>query len=196
MMVTPVKARREFLRFGCAAALTVGHRPVSALTRRVGRTQIQVVPPAYVRAATSAQVPARLLYAIALQESAMAFGDQVLPWPWTLCVRGTPLRYATYRDAVRCLAYAVEHGIRNVDCGPMQINWNYHSEKLGTYEQALDAYRNLAIGAFILSQQYAKTQDWHKATGAYHNMADAARAINYANGVFARLPNVALETTT
>jgi hypothetical protein len=146
------------------------------------------VPPAYRAAALAAKVPPRLLYGIALQESAMAFGDHVLPWLWTLNIRGTPHRYATYTDAVHALAQSVTvQKIRNVDCGPMQVNWGYHADKLLSFERALEAHVNLAVGADILAGHYRETSDWHRATGRYHNAVDQVRARTYANGVFARV---------
>ena len=78
-------------------------------------------------AAVRAGIPPRLLYGVALQESAMLWGEKVLPWLWTLNVRGTPHRYATYDDGVRALTnWVTVQKVRNVDCGPMQINWRWH----------------------------------------------------------------------
>jgi len=135
-----------------------------------------------------AQVPPRLLYGIALQESAMLWGEKVLPWLWTLNVQGTPHRYATYADSVRALDHYVHvRRIRNVDCGPMQVNWRWHSDKLGTVARAMDARYNLAVGASILSRHHRDTGDWFVATGRYHHETDTARATDYARRVFARV---------
>ncbi len=178
-----VASRRRFLGGVLLAGLSL---PSLARSKRV--SLLTVVPPAYRAAAVTARVPPRLLYGIALQESAMAFGDHVLPWLWTLNIRGTPHRYATYKDAVLALTQTVTlKKIRNVDCGPMQVNWGYHAEQLLTFERALDAHINLAVGANILAGHFRETNDWHRATGRYHNPGDAVRARRYLDGVFARV---------
>lgn len=126
----------------------------------------------------------------------MLFGERLLPWLWTLNIRGVPHRYATYRDAVAALSNAVtRRGIRNVDCGPMQINWRWHSDKLRTFELALEANYNLAVGAQILAGHFVDTNDWHAATGLYHNQVDKTRSRRYADAVFARLPRIAEAAT-
>ena len=181
-----IASRRRFLGGVLLAGLSLPSVSTLARTRRV--PLLTVVPPAYRDAAVAARIPPRLLYGIALQESAMAFGDHVLPWLWTLNIRGTPHRYATYKDAVLALTQTVTHQkIRNVDCGPMQVNWGYHAEQLLTFERALDAHINLAVGATILAGHFRATNDWHKATGRYHNPGDSVRARRYADGVFARV---------
>jgi hypothetical protein len=181
--LAPCPTRRRLIGRALLVALCA---PGLAQARRL--PVLRVVPPAYHAAATTARVPSRLLYAIALQESAMAFGDHVLPWLWTLNIRGTPHRYATYPDAVRALTNTVTvRGIRNVDCGPMQVNWGYHAALLGTFARALDARANLAAGADILAGHFRRSGDWYRATGRYHNEADTQRARVYADQVFARL---------
>lgn len=177
--------RRRFL-VGGALALVAG--PLFARSRA---TVLREVPPAYRAAALAARVPPRLLYAIALQESAMAFGQHVLPWLWTLNIRGTPHRYASAGDAVRALTRTVTvKRIRNVNCGPMQVNWGYHYDKLGSFDRALDPYHNLAVGAAILSAHYRDCGDWFVAAGRYHNQVDLVRSRHYAQRVFARLPGL------
>jgi hypothetical protein len=164
---------------------------VPALARRGTAHLVDTVPAAYTTAAARAQVPARLLYGIALQESAMLWGEKVLPWLWTLNVQGTPHRYATYKDSVRALNHVVHvRGVRNVDCGPMQVNWRWHSDQLGSVSAAMDARHNLAVGASILARHFRETKDWFIATGRYHNEADRSRAQQYARSVYERLPRL------
>jgi soluble lytic murein transglycosylase-like protein len=177
--------RRRFL-VGAALALVAG-----PLLARPRATLLREVPPAYRGAALDARVPPRLLYAIALQESAMAFGPQVLPWPWTLNIQGTPHRYPSGTDAVGALTRTVTvKRIRNVDCGPMQVNWGYHADKLGSFERALEPRNNLAVGAAILAGHYRECGDWFIATGRYHNPVDPVRSRTYARRVFARLASL------
>lgn len=186
--VANVRTRRAFL---CAAASSVLVMAAPAVAKPRRAQVLRVVPPAYHAAAIRAGIPPKVLYGVALQESAMLWGEHVLPWLWTLNVRGTPHRYATYDDGVRALTHWVTvQRISNVDCGPMQINWRWHGDKLQSFAKALDAHYNLAVGASILASLYRDSGNWFVAIGRYHNPTDVARATNYAQGVFRRIESL------
>lgn len=135
-------------------------------------------------------VPPIVLYGVALQESAKLFGPFSLPWPWTLNVRGEPMRYPSYAAAVAGMHSFIAAGVRNIDTCLMQVNWGYHSDKLLTVERALNPYPNIAVGAQILRRHHADTHNWYSAVGRYHSPADAARAANYAALVYRRISQV------
>lgn len=89
----------------CASAmllLTTGGWALAALAR-------EVPPPAYQLAAHRADVPAAVLYAVALQESGAMLRGRLVPWPWTLNVAGSPQRYATRAEACAGLHRALAH---------------------------------------------------------------------------------------
>ncbi len=149
-------------------------------------------PTAYVVTAAAVGVPAWLLFGVALQESLLAFGRNTLPYPWTLCVRGRGERHASYEQTLAALRRHVGRGISNVDCGAMQVNWGAHSDKLGSFENALDPYPNLRVGATILRGHYVATGNWHRAIGLYHTGSTGTperrqRARTYADNVLGRL---------
>lgn len=135
-------------------------------------------------------VPPLILYGVALQESAKLYGPHALPWPWTLNVRGTPMRLTNYAQAVDALQHFIDSGVRNVDAGLMQVNWGYHADKLVAPSLALDPYPNIAVGARILRGHFASCGDWFTAVGRYHSPADARRAQNYATLVYRRIAKV------
>jgi hypothetical protein len=135
-------------------------------------------------------VPPLVLYGVALQESARLFGPHALPWPWTLNVRGKPMRYASYPAAVAALGGFIAAGVRNVDTGLMQVNWGCHADKLVEPARALDPYPNLAVGAQILRGHFAAARDWYAAVGRYHAPADPARAADYAALVYRYMAQV------
>ena len=152
----------------------------------------QKPPTAYQLTSQRSGVPAWLLFAVALQESQLAFGRETLPWPWTLCVRGRGERHGSYEQTLARLKRCVRDGITNVDCGAMQVNWHWHQDKLRSFELALDPYPNLAVGAGILRSYYTDSGNWFQAVGLYHtgSLAEPAqrdRAARYASGVFSRL---------
>lgn len=151
------------------------------------------LPPGYEAMGRRAGVPPLVLYGVALQESKLLCGPHALPYPWTLCVAGEPRRFAGHAAAAADLRRCVTAGIRNVDCGSMQVNWAWHADKLGSFERALDPYPNLAVGAFILRSLYAG--DWFKAVGEYHTgpartPEQQQRGERYAAAVFARIATI------
>lgn len=120
----------------------------------------------------------------------MVWKTVALPWPWTLNVRAVPRRYTSYAESVADLRQVLAQGVRNVDCGAMQVNWRYHSEKLRTPTLALDPWHNLTVAASILLERRASASNWFDAVGAYHNQADQGRATHYARSVFAHIARI------
>lgn len=108
------------------------------------------------------------MYSVALQESQVTFGRTAVPYPWTLCVRGRGERHRDIQSARTALRRYLDAGVTNVDCGPMQVNWHWHNDKLQTVERALDPYANLDVGARILSDLRRSTGDWRMAVQLYH----------------------------
>ena len=140
-----------------------------------------------------------LIYGVALQESKMKFGQRTLPYPWTLCVAGSAKRFGSYDATLKALRHYVEEkGIRNVDCGAMQVNWRWHKDKLTSFEKALDPYPNLFVGTTILREHYNKHGSWMRAAALYHTGSDAdaatiARGRRYSTDVFNRLGRMGLD---
>jgi soluble lytic murein transglycosylase-like protein len=178
--------RRLLIGLGC---LATGHASMARPSRAPA-----AIPPAYSMAAREAGVPPAVLYGVALQESSFLFnhagGRHALPWPWTLNVAGRPARLATRPQAEERLHAVLRSGIRNVDVGPMQINWRYHQDRLGSVRRALDPYWNLRVGAELLAMHYAASREWPVAVGRYHAPSDSRRAARYASQVFDRLRRI------
>ncbi len=149
-------------------------------------------PRAYVRTGQRHGVAPWLLFGVALQESMLKFGERTLPYSWTLCVRGKGMRFADYAQTLAALQGFVQARVTNVDCGAMQVNWHWHSDKLVSVERALDPYPNLAVGARILRAHYEDRRDWRRAIALYHTGSDAsaetrARGERYASQTLTRL---------
>lgn len=173
------------LRFVSAALLlATGGWSLAALAR-------EVPPPAYQLAARRADVPARVLYAVALQESGTRLRGRLIPWPWTLNVAGAPQRYATLADACAGLHRALAHTpAKRIDAGLGQINLGYHTHRYTQACELLDPYRNLAIAAEILREQHTPGEDWLLAIGRYHRPAGGAPAARYLRSVHRHLTRV------
>ncbi len=179
-------SRRDVLR----AVFAAGAAPLVGTGHAASGVRYPPIPPAYAAAARAMRVPARVLYGVALQESVMKYGRRHLPYPWTLNVEMVPERFDTYGEAVARLDALIRRGVRNIDCGAMQVNWRWHKDKLGSPKLALNPWRNLDIGARILAERFAETPDWFTAVGRYHSPGDAARARRYAQRVFSRIERI------
>lgn len=155
------------------------------------QTIVAGVPPAYEVAAHAAHVPASLLYAIALQESGMAWAGQFVPWPWTLNVAGQPYRLLNHREACRVLTRELKRNPRTrIDIGLAQVNLGYQGHRVSAPCQLLDPYRNLAIAAQILREHAADGADWITVAGRYHRPAGGSHAIRYRESIVRRLVTI------
>lgn len=145
-------------------------------------------PPAYVWAARTTGVPTSVLYAIALQESGMAVRGRFVPWPWTLHVAGTALRFQTSRAACSALRQAlIETAPTRIDVGLMQLNVGFQGHRVNDVCQLLDPYRNLRLGGVILREQRAHGADWGTAIARYHRPGGGEPALRYRRRVEERL---------
>lgn len=171
----------------CASAvllLTTGGWALTALAR-------EVPPPAYQLAAHRADVPAAVLYAVALQESGAMLRGRLIPWPWTLNVAGRAERYATRAEACAGIRRALARTPANrIDAGLGQVNLGYHAHRYAHPCDLLDPYRNLAIAAEILQEQHTPDEDWLVAIGRYHRPAGGAPAARYRRSVHQHLTRV------
>ncbi|TNB81562.1 lytic transglycosylase domain-containing protein [Pseudomonas sp. Fig-3] len=158
------------------------HRLILALAL-TGVTVVQadvLPPPAYQLAAARAGIPVSVLFAIALQESGIPLRGHLMPWPWTLNVAGTPLRFASRDEA--CATLRVEltrHDPKRIDVGLGQTNLGYHPDRYPSACDALDPRANLAVTAELLREHYVNTGDWVVAAGRYHRPAGGVPAARY-----------------
>ncbi len=184
--------RREFLAKAASAIVLLAAPAVAQAGNKAGRMRrtYPPIPPAYRQVAQTLGLPATILYGVAIQESVMAWRSVAPPWPWTLNVRAEPRRYTTYNEAVADLRRVLAQGVRNVDCGAMQVNWHYHAEKLRSPALALDPWHNLTVAGSILRERRATTANWFEAVGAYHHPTDRRRAERYARSVFAHIARI------
>jgi hypothetical protein len=144
----------------------------------------QVVPSAYERAARWEGVPARLLFALALQESGLPLHGRLIPWPWTLNIDGVAQRYANRWDACAALRRALQRQpATGADVGLGQINVRYHGARVSQPCELLEPYRNLALTAAILREQHRAGEDWLLAVGRYHRPAGGTAAARYQRSV-------------
>jgi len=139
------------------------------------------VPAGYRSVAAEQNVPASILYAVALAESGTVVdaSRNIRPWPWTLNVSGQGRFFPSRRAASEVLDAELAAGHDSVDIGLMQVNWRYHKARLASPTRALDPYHNLRVAAGILRGCYQRRGDWWAAVGCYHAPSNARRAARY-----------------
>ena len=150
------------------------------------------IPTRYQEIARKHNIPAGILYAVALTESGKAIAPGLFrPWPWTLNVAGKPKRYATRKETWRAIRHFMKQGIQSIDIGLMQVNWRWNKHRLGSTWIALDPGFNVSTGAKILRDEYKKQGNWLSAIGSYHSPGKSKtqkqRALKYTRRVITHL---------
>lgn len=136
--------------------------------------QIPPVPEMYKLVASEQRVPAKLFYAMILNESRSASNintrKAVLPWPWTVNHRGKSHYFQTRREAFDFVSELIKKQDYRFDVGLGQLNWRWHKEKFQNHWEAFDPYKNLSVAASYLREQFDKSEcgTWERAIGCYH----------------------------
>ena len=138
------------------------------LMQSITATALDELPVAYMVVAKAANVPADILYAVALAESGRSYNGVLLPWPWTLNVEGRSIFCESQDEAIALAAEAINRN-QLVDLGLTQVNWRWHQQRFSRVDDALVPMLNLKAGAAILREQYELSGDWWQAVGRYHD---------------------------
>lgn len=132
----------------------------------------------------SDKVDPKLLYAVALAESQKVVDGQVRPWPWALNIQGKGYFFDTREEAEDYLAKTIARGVKNVDIGPLQINYNWHGHRINEPNELFDLATAVRVGADILAEALGSApHDKVLAVGRYHNWKDEYRARQYGTKV-------------
>ncbi|MGA3399571.1 MAG: hypothetical protein ABSC95_10150 [Acetobacteraceae bacterium] len=117
-------------------------------------------------------LPPALLGSIAKVESGRPIAPlgQVQPWPWTIDADGQALFLDSRAAAVAWARQGLRHGVRFMDIGCMQVDWQLHPDAFGSLDQAFDPGANADYAARYLRSLYAESHgDWNVAVGWYHS---------------------------
>jgi Transglycosylase SLT domain len=151
------------------------------------------IPPLYKSIAQEHRVPAKLFFAMVLNESRslsqFKSEKRLLPWPWTINHRGTPYFFPNREDAYVFAVSLLEKGDEQFDIGLGQLNWRWQKQRFRDLWEAFDPTINLSAAAAHLREQFDRPEcnSWEKALGCYHRpsqtMSDIKIAENYATRV-------------
>tara|TARA_R110002110_G_scaffold415854_1_gene658289 strand:+ start:24369 stop:24902 length:534 start_codon:yes stop_codon:yes gene_type:complete len=145
---------------------------VVVLAMAINPTTTIAVEPLYDEVSDYVGVPAAILYAMSLAESGQLRDGTFAPWPWTLNIAGEAQRYPNREAMFEGLMSALGSGEMMIDVGPMQVNWYWQFNTLGSPWRITDPAVNIKIGAQILKIHYDRSGDWWDAVGRYHRPAD------------------------
>lgn len=124
------------------------------------------------------RLPAGLLTAIGRVESGRysPITHDVQPWPWTIQAEGNSRYFDSKLEAILWVQQAMQHGIRSIDIGCMQVNLMYHPHAFISLDQGFDPDSNVDYAARFLLQLYADTRNWQQAIGFYHSQTPTLAA--------------------
>jgi hypothetical protein len=117
-------------------------------------------------------LPPNLLDSIAKVESGRPIAPlgQVQPWPWTIDADGQALFLDSKAAAVAWARQGLLRGVRFMDIGCMQVDWQLHPNAFKSLDQAFDPAANADYAARYLRSLYAEAHgDWNVAVGWYHS---------------------------
>jgi Transglycosylase SLT domain len=117
-------------------------------------------------------LPPNLLGSIAKVESGRPIGllGSVQPWPWTIDADGQAVFLDSRAAAVAWAQLGLRRGVRFMDIGCMQVDWQLHPDAFKSLDQAFDPDANADYAARYLRSLYVEAHgDWNVAVGWYHS---------------------------
>lgn len=137
--------------------------------------KVSAIEPMYEEVADYVGVPSRILFAMSQAESGQYENGRTTPWPWTLNVAGTARRFRDRESLFDGLMAALGTGEMMIDVGPMQVNWYWQFDVMGSPWRITDPAVNIKIAAQIFKTHYERSGDWWEAVGRYHRPADGVK---------------------
>ena len=121
-------------------------------------------------AETKYQLPPNLLGSIAKVESGRPIAGRVQPWPWTIDADGQALFLDSEAAAVAWARLGLRRGVKFMDIGCMQVDWQLHPDAFKSLDQAFDPTANADYAARYLRSLYEESRgNWNVAVGWYHS---------------------------
>ena len=118
------------------------------------------------------KLPPHLLDTIAKVESGRPVPSlgRVQPWPWTIDADGQALFLDSRPAAIAWARLGLRRGVRFMDIGCMQVDWQLHPDAFRSLDQAFDPTANADYAARYLSALHEEAHgDWNVAVGWYHS---------------------------
>jgi hypothetical protein len=162
----------RWLRWHHAARLGLLWLAAAAPTPDWQSSQSAMCRTAIATAEAKYHLPPNLLGSIAKVESGrpIAALGQVQAWPWTIDADGQGVFLDSRAAAVAWARQGLHRGVRFMDVGCMQVDWQLHPDAFESLEQAFDPDANVDYAARYLRSLYEESHgDWNVAVGWYHS---------------------------
>jgi hypothetical protein len=117
-------------------------------------------------------LPPNLLGTIAKVESGRPIVglSDIRAWPWTINADGQGLFLDSRAAAVAWAQQALTRGVRFMDLGCMQVDWQMHPGAFRSIDEAFDPVANATYAAKYLRSLHDEAHgDWNVAVGWYHS---------------------------
>lgn len=159
-------------RLETRARLAIAVAVVVAMAKAAMATQGELCLEAAHRAARAHSVPAEVLVALTMTETATRRDGEPHPWPWAVNDGGTGHWFRSREAALQFARARLKEGARNFDVGCFQLNYRWHASAFASLEQMFDPVRNADYAARYLRSHYLATGDWSLAAGRYHSLTE------------------------
>lgn|GEM_PF-846019 len=120
-------------------------------------------------------IPEKLLASIATVESKNC--------PWAVNALRKSKFFPTKDAAVQYIQKLKAQGVKNINIGCMQINWQSHGRRFNSVGDILTPYQNIAYAAKLMKILYTQHGSWEKAVRYYHSSSSIYN-IAYQNRVY------------
>lgn len=179
MVVSTMKS----LRFISFVYFLFGGPLASANGLGSGSVQLKEIPHGFYVVANKENISAKLLYALALQESQTKTNmGRVIAWKYALNDGVKGYFYRTSAELKRHIQVLISQGNYSFDVGIAQINYKWHSHHFKSIDEMIDPMKNLTYAAQYLKSHYKG--DWWVAVGKYHSPNNKSLAKNYSEKVY------------
>lgn len=152
------------------------------------------IPKAYIKVANELNLPAPILFAVAVTESRdLTIRSRLRAWPWTLTINKKPFYYDNQSEFCSAIKeqLALEQLPSQFGIGVMQIEYKWHKARF-TKDSICDPYENLRIGGQILLEYTKSTGGLWSGIGRYHS-GTVEKSEEYRNRVSKVLINEVLK---
>lgn len=129
------------------------------------------IPKAYLKVAEELNLPAPILFSVAIAESRdLSIKSKLRAWPWTLTINKKPFYYDNQADFCAAInkQLALDTLPDQLGIGVMQVEYKYHKDRF-TKDNVCDPYEHLRIGGQILVEYTNSTGGLWSGIGRYHS---------------------------
>jgi soluble lytic murein transglycosylase-like protein len=144
----------------------------------------RVIPDGFHSVANKENIPVKILYALALNESQVKTNyGRVIAWAFTLNYNKKGYHFRTHQELKQKVEKLISQGYTSFDVGIAQVNYRWHKDEFKSLDEMIDPLSNLSYAAKYLKSFYTKHGGWWLAVGRYHSPYNKSNAAKYTKRV-------------